>query len=89
MVYHWQIGCMALRDMRKMTIVLHQLFRDLPWRCFEWTWIAVGATYVVRALKIIDIPQMPLVVQERTTDPETHAGAMHVLILTDKNLILQ
>ena len=52
-------------------------------------WIAMGATYVVRAAKIIDILRMPLVAQGITTDPKTHAGNTQVLIITDKNLILQ
>ena len=80
---------MALRAVRTMKRVLHRAFRALPWRYFERMWIAVGATYVVRASVTIDFPGVHLVAHGTPTDPETRTGAMHALIITDRGLILR
>ena len=87
MVYHGRIVCMALWAVRTMIRVLHQSFRALPQRYFKRMWIAVGATYVARALVTIDIPGIHLVAHGTPTDPVTCAGTMSALIITDGSLI--
>ena len=76
MVYHGQIGCMALWAVRTMKRVRHQSFRALPRRYFERIWIAVGTKYVARALVTIDIPGVHLVAHRMPTDPAIRAGTM-------------